>query len=232
MARILVVEDEQVIRGGVRDALMFKNHEVVEAATGAAGLDLGRHKSFDLILLDVMLPEVDGFTVCETLRREKNYTPIIMMTAKGKEEDVVEGLQRGADDYVTKPFGIKELMARVEAALRRGAPRQDYTETVRFDGVTVNFSRMEIERGGEIIPLTGREADLIRYFMNNSGKVVTREELLLRVWEYGTADLETRTVDIHMAKLRKKLEADAANPRILETVRGQGYKFMPEAVRA
>ena len=225
MHRILVVEDETVIRNGLLDALQASGYEVTEAATGKSGLDLARHKPFDLILLDVMLPEVNGFTICETLRKEKNYTPIMMLTARGREQDIVEGLERGADDYLTKPFGLKELMARVQAALRRGRSSATFHESLKLGDVEINFSRMEISRHGQAQPMTTREGELVRYFLQHRGKIVTREELLLHVWQYATADLETRTVDIHMAKLRKKLETDPNHPMLIETVRGEGYKL-------
>ena len=177
------------------------------------------------MILDVMLPELSGFEVIKTLRREGWKTPTIMLTAKGADEDKVHGLKLGADDYVTKPFGLAELIARVAAQLRRVRLDRGDGETFEVDGMRFDLGRLQAVRDDVTVDLTPREGEILRHLRSREGNVVTRDEFLLEVWGYPTANVETRTVDNTLAALRKKIERDPASPRIVITVRGKGYKF-------
>jgi two-component system response regulator RegX3 len=222
--RVLVVEDEAAIRGGLCDVLAFHGYEPSGAADGEEGLREALHGGFDLVVLDVMLPRRSGFEVCAELRVARPRLPILMLTARGAEEDVLRGFRAGADDYVTKPFSLAELVARVEALLRRAGRLPAAARTpFAVGGLAVDPERLVAERDGTSIELTRREADMLALFARERGRIVSRRMLLTEVWGMEAADrVETRTVDMHVAKLRKKLgDARAA----IETVRGEGYRL-------
>ena len=223
--RILVVEDEESIREGVADVLAYHGYHPEAVGTGEDGLERGRRERFDLVILDVMLPGIDGFNVCEKLRAERPRLPILMLTAKGSEDDVVHGLRLGADDYVTKPFSIRELTARVEALLRRTG-RLEAEQSFAFGPWQVDGVGLRATHGGRDAQLTAREVDLLRLFARERGRVVSRRRLLQEVWEMANVEqIETRTVDVHIAKLRKKIDRDGAES-LIRTVRGAGYRAM------
>ncbi len=224
MPRVLIVEDEEAMAVALKDGFEFEGYEVLLARDGAAGLELARTGRPDLMILDVMLPRLSGHDVCREVRKSGSTLPIIMLTARGQEIDKVLGLKLGADDYVTKPFGFLELAARAEALLRRASGILPGKEEYRFGDVVVHFGRAEARKGEADLALTARELRLLRYLLENRGRVVTREQLLDEVWDYENAPF-TRTVDMHVAKLRKKIEDDPARPRFLLTVHGLGYKF-------
>lgn len=221
---VLVVEDDAAIRRGLCDVLRFGGYGVLEAADGETGLDLALGADVDLVLLDVLLPRLDGFGVLAKLRAARPTLPVILVTAKGAESDRVQGLKGGADDYVVKPFSAKELLARVEAVLRRSAARPVDVGGVDVAGRRVDFERREVrvDGGGPRI-LSEREADLLRYLAANVGRVISRDELLRNVWRLDPRGVETRAVDMHVARLREKLGDDADAPRVVVTVRGKGY---------
>jgi DNA-binding response OmpR family regulator len=226
MTRILVVEDDPSILRGIADNLAFENYEVITAADGETGLRLLREEHPDLVILDLMLPRLSGHELCRRARKERITTPIIMITARGEESDRIAGLDLGADDYVTKPFAIGELLARVRAVLRRvGQPAAEPDE-LRFDDVRVDFRSYEAERAGRPVAMTPKEFALLRHLSARPSEVVGRDALLDEVWGYGS-DVTTRTVDNHVASLRAKLEQDAQNPRHLLTVHRVGYRWMP-----
>jgi DNA-binding response OmpR family regulator len=223
---LLIVEDEPAVARGLRDAFEFRGFAVTVAVDGEAALSEAREGTFDAILLDLMLPKVSGFTVMETLRAEGDTTPTIMLTARGEEEDKVRGLVSGADDYVVKPFSVTELVARVEANLRRREMDLAPPETLSFDDVEVDLDRHTVVREGTPEELPLRETNLLKYLMTNRDRVVSRDELLEKVWEYPNAKgVETRTVDNYIVRLRQKVEPDPANPRVVVTVRGRGYRY-------
>ena len=225
MAKILIVDDEEELRRGLRLNLANEGYEVLESARGDTAISLAMRENPDLIVLDIMLPGKTGLDVCRELREMGMAVPIIMLTAKGEEIDRVVGLELGADDYVTKPFSLRELLARVRANLRRQSRRQESPPRYQFDGVEVDFLGMRATRSGESIVLTSLEFDLLRFLIQHRGEVVTRELLLSRVWGYQEQTL-TRTVDTHILKLRQKLEQESGNPRHIITVYGEGYKFV------
>ena len=221
-AHILVVEDEESIRGGLCDVLVYHGWEPTAVESGEEGLERGLREKFDLVILDLMLPGLSGLDVCRRLRDKIPALPILMLTAKGSEDDVVRGLRCGADDYVTKPFSVRELVARVEALLRRsgaGAPEERFD----FGPWEVDAEGLCATAGERTIPLTQREVELLRLFGAQAGRVVSRRTLLQQVWGLINVDqIETRTVDVHIAKLRKKIDGDGAS--MIETVRGAGYR--------
>jgi DNA-binding response OmpR family regulator len=224
---VLVVEDEPTVRETVAEALAADGHRVVTAADGRQGLERFRAEQPDLVLLDLMLPELSGMEVCRILRRESSV-PIIMLTARDSEVDKVVGLEVGADDYVTKPFSLRELQARVRAHLRRQevsesavTPSRPATE-VRLGAVTVDLAGHRLMRGGTAIPVKPQAFELLSFLLRNPGQVFTRDQLLERVWGYDYAG-ETRTVDVHVHWLRGHIEVDSAHPVYLQTVRGVGY---------
>lgn len=223
--RILIVEDEPILAKGLSDALSFAGYEATIAEDGKQGLLQAQRGSFDLILLDVMLPEMSGFEVIKTYRDGGGKTPTIMLTARGADDDKVRGLELGADDYVTKPFNLPELVARVGAQLRRQRMDRGDGEVFEADGVRFDLGRLEAEREGDTIDLTPREGEILRHLRAKRGNVVTRDEFLLDVWKYPTANVETRTVDNTLAALRKKIERDPGLPQIVLTVRGKGYRW-------
>ncbi len=223
--RVLIVEDEPVLAQGLAEALGFQGYECDIAPDGRDGLHKARRGHYDVMLLDIMLPHLSGFEVIEALRGEDNKTPTIILTAKGAEEDRVRGLELGADDYVTKPFAIAELVARVAAQVRRARMDRGDGETFEADGLHFDLGRLTATRGDEVIPLTPREGEILAHLHQKRGNVVTRDEFLLEVWEYPTANVQTRTVDNTLAALRRKIERDPAAPVIVETVRGKGYRW-------
>jgi DNA-binding response OmpR family regulator len=223
--RVLVVEDDRSIREGIADALGFAGYSAVQAERGDVGLQKALHGGCDLVILDLILPGADGLTVLAEIRRARPTLPVIILTARGEESERVRGLRDGADDYMVKPFSIRELLARVDAVLRRSAERPlDVTE-VPIPGGTVDLGKREVRfASGDHVELSEKEAELLRYLAVNPGRVVAREELLSRVWGVGPkAAVETRTVDMHVARLRDKLKDAQAS--ILVTVRGRGYRF-------
>jgi DNA-binding response OmpR family regulator len=224
MIRVLVVEDEPVIALGLRDSLEAEGYSVEAAADGARGEARAREGTFDLILLDVMLPVRDGFAVCRNLRAAGIGTPIILLTARGQEVDKVRGLDLGADDYVTKPFSNRELLARVRAALRRPATPEQPAEAHRFGDVTVDFARHEATRGDRRIDLTPTEFKMLRAFIENRGRVLPHQEIIDRVWGSG-AFLSDRVLYTHVNNLRAKIEPEPSRPQFLAGVRGVGYRF-------
>jgi len=226
MSRVLVVEDDEAMAVALRDGFAYEGYEVTVARDGEAGLALAREQPPDLMILDVMLPRMNGLEVCKLLRGEGSELPIIMLTARGQEIDKVLGLKLGADDYVTKPFSFMELMARVEAVLRRVRPGGRTQRTAqRFGDVTVDLARHEASKGGQALDLSPREFRLLGYLLERRGEVVSREELLDAVWGYDSIPF-TRTVDTHIAKLRKKIEDDPADPQYIITVHRLGYKLV------
>lgn len=227
MSRVLVVEDDPAILRGVADNLRYESYDVLTAADGETGYRLLKEGKPDIVVLDLMLPRLSGYELCQRARREGVTVPIIILTARGEEADRVLGLDLGADDYVTKPFSIRELLARIRAVLRRGqnAPANG-PDVLTFDSVTVDFRRYEATRGGERVELTRKEFGLLRALAARSGEVVRRDMLLDEVWGY-EADVTTRTVDNHVASLRAKLESDPPVPRHIVTVHGVGYKWVP-----
>lgn len=224
--RVLLVEDDKVLRDGVADLLRGAGHSVEPIADGAEGLRRGIAESFDLVLLDLALPGLDGIEVCQRLRVARPSVPILMLTARGSEEDKVRGLGVGADDYVTKPFGARELLARVEALSRRASAAPREPEILESDGCRLDLGRCQANRNGEVIPLTPRETGILRWLYQHRSRAVSRTELLTHVWG-ASEDIETRTVDMTIANLRQKIESDAAAPRIIVTVKGAGYAWGP-----
>ena len=224
-ASILVVEDEEKIRMALVDFLEFHNFRVIEALDGLEAERAVAGGQFDLILLDLMLPKISGEHLCSKWRQDGLQTPIIMLTAKGQEHEKVGGLNLGADDYVTKPFSLEELLARINAVLRRTDPARAVGQTFEFADLDVDIPALKVRRKGEDIEISKREAAIIQYFAANPNRVIDREELYKEVWNETMTDLGTRTVDMHIAKLRSKIERDAANPQIIKTVRGAGYKY-------
>lgn len=227
--RILVVEDEPAIRTGLVDVLIFHGYDVDTADSGPAGLDKSLTGRFDLILLDVMLPGIDGFAICNAIREKDKDQAIIMLTAKSSDEDIIHGLTLGADDYVAKPFSVAQLVLRIQAVLRRTAERVALTHTIQFGDVSIDCLNLSGRRGTEDLIFTRREMEILKCLDKESHRPVPRDELLSTVWGYSPdLELETRTVDIHIAKLRRKIEATASEPRYLVTVRGAGYRLLSD----
>ncbi len=224
--RILIVEDDAAIRRGVVDTLEFNGYRALEAEDGTTGLERALRATYDLLLLDVMLPGVTGLQILEQVRASRPTVPVIILTARGDEGDRVEGLRLGADDYVVKPFSVKELMARVEAVLRRSAERPTDVAEVSVPSGCADLVRREVRFDcGDRSDLSEREAELLRYLASNSGRPIAREELLARVWGIDPTGTSTRTIDMHVARLREKLRDDSNDPRIVVTIRGKGYMF-------
>ncbi len=225
LAKLLIIEDEPEMIVALRDNCEFEGFEVLVAGDGIEGLEKALTQRPDVILLDVMLPKMNGLDVCRTLRRRGVLTPIIMLTARGQEPDKVAGLELGADDYVTKPFGIRELMARVRAQLRRASQLTPQVDGYEFGGIGIDFRKHSATKAGKPLLLSPREFEILRYLVQRRGQIVTREELLDNVWGVSRY-LFTRTVDNHIAKLRQKIEAAPADPEYLITVHRIGYKFL------
>jgi two-component system response regulator RegX3 len=224
-ARILIVEDETAIRTGLVDVFVYHGYDVDYAEHGEEGLSKALSGLFDLILLDVMLPGIDGFEICNRIRAQDRQQAVIMLTAKTSDEDIVQGLTLGADDYVSKPFSVTQLLLRVQAVLRRAGIGETSDREIKLhNGLLVDTENLS---AGEEIAFTRREMDVLQYLYSQADRPVPREELLIKVWGYAShMEIETRTVDIHIAKLRRKIEHDPSNPECIITVRGAGYRLM------
>jgi DNA-binding response OmpR family regulator len=226
MPTILVIEDEKKMREGLRDNLEMEGYAVECTGDGGTGLDMMRGGQFDLVILDVMLPGLSGFEVLKKARAHGVLSPVLMLTARGEEVDKVLGLELGADDYVVKPFSLRELLARVKAILRRAEGRaEDRSPLVEFGDVAVDFAAYSVRRSGKPVEMTPKEIDILKCLWKNRSRTVTRDQLLTEVWGYDEA-LSTRTVDNFIVKLRQKLEADPRNPKHILTIHGLGYKFI------
>ncbi len=228
--KILIVEDEEAIAAGLTDVFVYHGFEVESAGDGDRGLILAASGRFDLILLDVMLPGRNGFEICDEIRRSDPDQPIIMLTAKTADEDIIRGLSLGADDYVSKPFSVAQLVLRVQAVLRRSRVVVDQANRIELGtDVCIDTLNLSGARGDQALSFTRREVELLEYLAAHAERPVPREELLAKVWGYGkNLGIETRTVDIHIAKLRRKIEGDPKDPRHLITVRGAGYRLLVE----
>jgi two-component system alkaline phosphatase synthesis response regulator PhoP len=226
--RLLIVEDEAAIRTGLVDLFIYHGFDVEWADEGPEGLEKALTGTFDLILLDVMLPGMDGFEICNRIRTQDVDQPIIMLTAKSCDEDIIQGLTLGADDYVAKPFSVTQLVLRVQAVLRRSAISSESSNHIQLDeNKVIDLLNLSATIDGQQHTFTKREMEILQYLNAHSERPVSRDELLNKVWGYAkTMNIETRTVDIHIAKLRRKIESDPANPDYLVTVRGAGYRLM------
>jgi DNA-binding response OmpR family regulator len=227
-SRILIVEDEHPMRVVLQDCLLAAGYRVLVAEDGEAGLAKAQSEDPELVLLDVMMPKLDGFSLCAELRRLGRDVPVLMLTAKGQVDDRVMGLDAGADDYLVKPFSSKELLARVRALLRRSQRENSEASELRLGDIWIDFVRQSAERAGEALALTPKEFAMLRLLADADGNPVSRNDFLDRVWGYASFPT-TRTVDNHMASLRKKIEDDPADPRWLKTVHGTGYRLESEA---
>jgi len=224
MPRILIVDDEPEMIRGLEDNLHFEGYQTITASDGERGLALALSEAPDLIVLDLMMPGLSGWDVCRTLRQKGLDIPVIMLTARGQEVDQVRGLEMGADDYVTKPFSLRELLARIRAVLRRPGPRQKL-ETFAFGDVRLHLRPRQVFKAGREVRLTRKEFELLRYLVEHRGEVLTRDRLLNEVWGYDQFPT-TRTVDTHVLRLRQKFETDPEHPAYILTVHGQGYRFV------
>jgi len=224
MTKILIVEDEESILMPLEDNLKLEGYEISCARDGLEGLSMAAEHPFDLIVLDIMLPKLDGFEVCKRLRQDRVMTPILMLTAKSQEIDKVLGLELGADDYVTKPFSSRELLARIKSILRRAKEPHRGIDFFRFDAIELDFVKYEAKKQGQPIPLTALEFALLHFLIQNKGRVVHRNEVLDSVWGKDVY-VDARTVDKHISLLRKKFEDDPQEPKYILGVRGVGYKF-------
>ena len=225
---MLIVEDELNMVQGLKDNLEFEGYEVDTAMDGRTGLQKILQNKYDLILLDIMLPEVSGFDICRAVRKEGIDTPVILLTARGEEIDKVLGLELGADDYITKPFSLRELLARIKAILRRsaaGVPEDDDPEFIEIGNIKVNFKNYMALQGATEIKMSYKEFEVLHYLYKNAGKIIHRDDLISGVWSIDY-DINTRTVDNFILKLRQKIEADSNNPKIILTVHGMGYKMI------
>ena len=225
MSKVLVIEDDAAILRGLADNLKFEGYEVLSAYNGAEGLERALTESPDLVLLDVMMPKLSGLDVCKQLKAKRPSIPIIMLTARGQEVDKVVGLELGADDYVTKPFSIRELIARVKAVLRRSRTLPKEHDRYSFGDAEVNLHACRVTRSGKEIEFSAMEFELLKYFICHAGEVLTRDRLLEEVWGYDSYPT-TRTVDAHLVRLRQKLEPDPEQPHFFLTVHGMGYRFV------
>lgn len=228
MTKILIVEDEPNMRLGLKDNLEFEGYEVEIAEDGEAGLKKIIDNNYDLVLLDVMLPKMSGFDVCKTVRKKGNSTPIILLTAKGEEIDKVLGLELGADDYVTKPFSLRELLARIKAVLRRNensSQGKGKDELIKIGRIDINFTSYAAFEEGQPIQLSHKEFEILKYLWKNRNKTVSRDDLLTNIWGYDESPT-TRTVDNFILKLRQRIEEDSNHPKIIITVHGVGYKLL------
>ncbi len=223
--RILIIEDEPAMVAGLRDNFEYEGYEVISAVDGEAGLERVLADDPDLVVLDVMMPRMSGLEVCKRVKAKRPSVPIIMLTARGQEIDKVVGLELGADDYVTKPFSIRELMARVKAVLRRVSPQVQVPEVYRFSDVEVNIRGNEVRRAGKPVALSAKEFALLAYFISHPAETLSRDRLLDAVWGYENYP-STRTVDTHIVHLRQKLEPNPEVPRFILTIHGSGYKFV------
>ncbi|MBD3265975.1 response regulator [bacterium] len=226
MTRILIVEDEPDMRRGLEDNLAFEGFETVSSGNGKEGLRLALKEPFDLIILDLMLPGMDGMDVCREIKQSGKSIPIVMLTARGSEGDKLNGFDVGADDYITKPFSLKELLARVKAILRRTQVQSTEILSYQFDNVHLDFEKYLATKNNEPIELSPREFEILKLFIHNEGTIITREDFLQKVWGYKSVPT-TRTVDNHIAKLRQKIEDDPDDPKHIITIHRMGYKFIP-----
>ncbi len=223
---VLTVEDDPAIRRGIVDALRFAGYGALEAARGDTGREMAMTVSYDLLLLDLVLPVVDGLDILRAVRKTKPTQPVIILTARGEEHDRVAGLQLGADDYVVKPFSVKELLARVEAVLRRSPERPQEVSQIELPHAVADLARFEVRfQDGSRTELSDKEVELLRYLASNVGRAITRDELLERVWQISPRGLSTRTIDMHITRLREKLQDSSEKPQVILTVRGKGYMF-------
>ena len=225
MTKVLIIEDEPNMIVGLRDSCEYEGYEVSVARNGKEGLEKASNEKVDIILLDVMLPLMSGIDVCRTLRTRGIETPIVMLTARGQEMDKVVGLEVGADDYVTKPFSIKELLARIRAHLRRAAKEVVRLEGFTFGDVELNFKKYSARKSGQALDLSAREFEILHYLIRHRGEIVTRDQLLDEVWGYDSSPI-TRTIDNHIARLRQKIERDPSKPQHIITVHRLGYRFV------
>jgi DNA-binding response OmpR family regulator len=225
MAKILIVEDEPNMVSGLRDNFEFEGYTVITAPDGVTGLERALRESPDLVLLDVMMPRMSGLDVCKQLKAKRPSVPVIMLTARGQEVDKVVGLELGADDYVTKPFSIRELLARVKAVLRRSGLPKEEKEQYAFGDVEVNLRSCQVARKGKALDVSSKEFELLKYFLCHAGEALSRDRLLEDVWGYDRFP-STRTVDAHIVRLRQKLEPKPDEPRFILTIHGTGYKFV------
>jgi two-component system response regulator RegX3 len=228
--RLLVVEDEAAISSGLRDVFVYHGYDVCCVADGGRGLEEALTGTYDLVLLDVMLPTLDGYTILERIRATDREQPVIMLTAKSGDDETIHGLALGADDYVAKPFSVAQLVLRVQAVLRRSRVGAEQDRTLRLgDAIAIDTANLSGTRGDEELTFTRREMAILEYLAAHGDRPVPRDELLNKVWGYARdADIETRTVDIHVAKLRRKIEPEPSEPRFLVTVRGAGYRLLTE----
>jgi len=225
--KLLIVEDEQAILQGLVDVFVFHGFEVDSADDGKTGLEKALSGKYSLILLDVMLPVIDGFSICNRIRERDKNLPIIMLTAKSSEEDIITGLTYGADDYIAKPFSIRELVLRVKTVLKRSSLHYHENDVLKIGPLEIDTANLVQINNDNPYSFSRREIEILHYLQNNSERPVSREELLEHVWGYKQADaIETRTVDIHIAKLRRKIEVDPKQPECLVTVRGEGYRLI------
>jgi DNA-binding response OmpR family regulator len=232
---ILTIEDDPAIRRGIVDSLEYTGYQVLQAGDGISGLEMSLRSEYDLLLLDLALPGVSGLEILKKLKQVRPTQPVIILTAKGDEQDRVQGLRDGADDYVVKPFSIKELLARVDAVLRRSPERPRNVQSVDFSGGVVDFERREVRFDSQTprkdalaparVELSEKETELIQYLVANSGRAISREELLSSVWRLSPKGITTRTIDMHIARLREKMKENKERPATLLTVRGKGYMW-------
>lgn len=224
--RVLVVEDEESLAIGVRDALEHAGFQVTLAHDGTTALERIRTDPPDLVVLDLMLPGMSGLEILARLRQEQHKVRVLILTALADEDDLLKGFEMGADDYMKKPFSPRELVARVEAQFRRRSLDSAPPQFLELPGdIRVDLQRLEVHRDGQVVPLTPREGDILAYLIQHRDRVVTREDLLLDVWQYQSANVETRTVDIHIVGLRRKVEPNPSEPTLIQTVRGKGYRW-------
>jgi len=226
-AHILVVEDDPALLRGLVDVLVYNGYAVKGADDGGQGLDAALNEPFDLILLDVMLPTLDGFSICREIRHKKPNQGIVIITARGAEDDIITGFNAGADDYISKPFSLREVMVRVEAVLRRTGKNPGDME-IRFRDIFFDGKNLVAGYQNQSVELTRKEMDIIAYLHHYRDRIVSKKELLTEVWQYADADIETRTVDIHMLKLRKKIASLIGDAPLITTIRGEGYRLEPE----
>ena len=226
MQQILTIEDDAAIRRGIVDALTFAGYGVLQAADGTLGLEMALRRDYDLLLLDLVLPGCEGLEILREVRRVRPTQAVIILTARGEENDRVSGLKLGADDYVVKPFSVRELLARVESVLRRCPERPLDLVSINIPGGAIDLARREVRfQDGRRVELSEREAELLRYLAGNAGRAISRDELIAHVWRLSPRGLVTRTIDMHVTRLREKLGDDSLQPEIILTVRGKGYSF-------
>jgi DNA-binding response OmpR family regulator len=228
MSKILIVDDEKAMREGLSDNLLFEGYETVVAENGKIALTIIEEHSFDLIILDVMMPEMSGFDVCKKLRQKNNNTPVILLTAKGEEIDRVLGLELGADDYITKPFSLRELIARIKAILRRTQNsniEQEPSKMIKIGLLEVDFERYTARANGQEVKLSHKEFEILNFLLKQQNKIVSRDELLKNIWHYDEFPT-TRTIDNFILRLRQKIEINPNDPKVILTVHGMGYKLI------